>query len=223
MTPKSKLLAILDSSNEGSFEIVNYDDVEINLEESGIVVEKTGEDGGIARGDEALTILDHPKYREQIINDLSELEAFLKMRLFEMAHESDVLSMSEMQDAPTILQMQTLETVTSLSDCVNIALSCLTNKRTQHLHNIKHSDKYLDILTASLTQKLTLGDRMRATRKVLEDKSAQTADEIRKLGPVIKSLFERSKEMQREIQEDISKKYNGRTVNLVGGVNAIVV
>ncbi|ENN78335.1 hypothetical protein HUJ04_003940 [Dendroctonus ponderosae] len=228
-TPKSaeQIICSTDSSNDGSFEIISYDDLnpdlEIVLDESGIVVEKSGEDGGIARGEEALTILDHPKYREQIINDLSELEAFVKMRLFEMSHESDVLSMSQMQDAPTTLQMQTLESVTALADSVNVALSCLTNKRIQHLHNIKHSERYLDLLTASLNQKLTLGDRMRATKKVLEDKTAQTADEIRKLVPVIKLLFERSKQMQREIQDDISKKYNGRTVNLVGGVNVLTV
>lgn len=219
------LFLIAGSSNEESFEIVNYDEINqelaINLEESGIVVEQSGQDGGIAREEEALTILDNPKYREQIINELSELEAFLKMRLFEMSHESDLLSMSQMQDAPTILQMQTLETVTSLADCVNISLSHLTNKRIQHLHNIKHSPKYVDILTASLKQKLSVIERMKATKGVLENKMKETGEEIRKLEPVIKLLIEKTKGLQIEIQDDISKKYKGRIVNIVGGVNTL--
>ncbi|XP_066147932.1 CDK5 regulatory subunit-associated protein 3 [Euwallacea fornicatus] len=213
------------SSQEESFEIINYEDIdqslEINLEESGIVVEQSGQDGGVARKEEALTILDNPQYREQIINDLTELQAFMKMRLFEMSHESDLLSVSQMQDAPIILQMQTLETINNLSDCVNIALDSLTNKRIQHLHRIKHSPNYMDILIASLRQKLSIGERMRATKAVLEKKIKENGEEIRKLDPVIRLLIEKTKELQREIQEDVSRKYKGRIVNIVGGVNML--
>lgn len=213
------------SSNEESFEILNYEELnqelEINLEESGIVVEQSGLDGGVARGDEALTLLDNPKYRENIINDLMELEAFLRMRLFEMSNESDLLTMSQMQEAPTILQMQTLETITNLCDCVNVALNHLTNKRIQHLHNIKHSPNYVDILTADLKQKLSVVERMKGNKKVLENKIKETGDEIRKLEPIITLFIERTKQLQKEIQEDISKKYKGRIVNIVGGVNIL--
>lgn len=212
------------SSNE-SFEIVNYEEfnqeLEINLEESGIVVEGSGQDGGVAKNEEALTLLDNPKYREQIINDLTELEAFLKMRLFEMSHESDLLSMSQMQDAPTILQMQTLETVTNLTDCVNVALSYLTDKRIQHLHNLKHSPNYVDILTGSLKQKLGVVERMRTTKAVLEKRIRENGEEIRKLEPLIKLFIERTKQLQKEIQVDVSSKYKGRIVNIVGGVNTL--
>ncbi|KAJ8929294.1 hypothetical protein NQ314_018049 [Rhamnusium bicolor] len=208
-------------NTEEGFEIVTHEDLEINLEESGIVVENSGLDGGIATGDEALTILDNPKIHEQIINSLVELSAFLKMRLYEMSNDSDLLAMSQMQDAPTILQMQTVESITTLNDSVNVAFDQLTNKRIQHLHNIKHSPKYVDILTASLKQKLSVVDKMKSNRSVLEKKIKELREEARNIDPLIKLLIEKTKQLQMDIQEDISKKYKGRIVNIVGGVNML--
>ncbi|KAJ8959360.1 hypothetical protein NQ318_022046 [Aromia moschata] len=184
-------------------------DWEVNLEESGIVVEKSGLDGGVATGDEALSLLDNPKTHEQIINNLVELSAFLKMRLHEMSSDSDLLAMSQMQDAPTILQMQTIESITTLNDCVNVALDQLTNKRIQHLHNIKHSPKYLDILTASLKQKLSVVEKMKASKATLERKIKDLREEARNVEPVIKLLIEKTKQLQKDIQDDISAKYKG--------------
>lgn len=48
-------------------------DVNISLEESGIVVESAGCSGGIAKGNEAYTLLDSPKYRDHFIDELYEV------------------------------------------------------------------------------------------------------------------------------------------------------
>lgn len=48
-------------------------DFNISLEESGIVVEAAGIDGGIATGTEALTILDNPSTRNEFIDQLLEV------------------------------------------------------------------------------------------------------------------------------------------------------
>ncbi|KAJ3662318.1 hypothetical protein Zmor_006673 [Zophobas morio] len=208
-------------STDEEFEIVSHTDVEVSLEESGIVVEKSGMDGGIAKGTEALTVLDNPKTRDQIINELMELEAFLKMRLFELFSDSDILAMSQMQNAPPMLQMQTIESVTLMNDCVNVALSEFMNKRILHLHNIKHSPKYVDILTSSLKQKLAVAERMKQSISILEDQIKKYKSEIRSFEPAIKLLIDKTKQLQKEVQEDISKRYKGRVVNIVGGVNML--
>lgn len=209
------------STPEEGFEIVTHADLDVNLEESGIVVEKTGIDGGIAKGEEALTILDNPKTQEQIINSLMELSAFTKMRLYEMMNDTNMLAAAQMQDAPTILQMQTLESVTMLNDYITVAIEQLANKRIQHLHNIKHSPKYVDILTANLNQKLCIVEKMKANKAVLEEKILSLRKEAGDIEPVIGVLIEKTKQLQKEIQEDISRKYKGRVVNIVGGVNAL--
>ncbi|CAH1968111.1 unnamed protein product [Acanthoscelides obtectus] len=209
-----------ESSDEG-FEMVSHEDLNYNLEESGIVVEKTGIDGGIAKGEEALTILDNPKIASQIMNNLIEISAFLKMRMYEMANDTDLLAMTQMQDAPTLLQMQTIESITSLNDCVNVVLDQLMNRKLLHLQNIKHSPKYVDILTETLKQKLSVVERMKANKKILEEKIKGMRDEARAIEPVIKVLIDKTKELQKEIESDISKKYKGRPVHLVGGISML--
>lgn len=46
---------------------------DISLEESGIVVAASGLDGGVARGDEAFTVLDGPSHRDQFIDEIYEV------------------------------------------------------------------------------------------------------------------------------------------------------
>ncbi|KRT81674.1 hypothetical protein AMK59_5837 [Oryctes borbonicus] len=205
---------------EDDFEIVEHVDLDINLEESGIVVEKSGLDGGVAKENDAYTLLDNPSTQDLVLNDLMELKAFLNMRLYEMSSESDLLSMSQI-DAPTILQMQTIESLTSMSDCVTVALNELLNKRTQHLHNIKHSARYVDLLAASLKQKLNAIQRIKDSKQVLEEKIGEAQIEIKKLQPVVATVIVNTKALQRNIEEDISKKYKGRPVNIIGGINMI--
>lgn len=48
-------------------------DYNISLEESGIVVETTGHEGGVATGSDAYTILDNPITRSEFINQLFEV------------------------------------------------------------------------------------------------------------------------------------------------------
>lgn len=208
-------------STDEDFEIVSHTDVDISLEESGIVVEKVGLDEGIARGVEALTLLDNLVTRNQIIDELMEIEAFVKMRLFELSSETDILAMSQMQNASTVLQMQTVESITVLSDSINIALSALVNKRTLHLYNIKHSPKYIDILTSNLKQKLSLAERIKQNRAVLEEQVKKYRNEAKAMEPIINLIIGSTKELQKEVQADISKKYKGRIVNIVGGVNML--
>lgn len=46
---------------------------DISLEESGIVVADSGLDGGVARGEEAFTVLDSPLHRDQFIDEIYEV------------------------------------------------------------------------------------------------------------------------------------------------------
>lgn len=213
-----------DRNIEDDFEIVTHDDLKSNFEESGIVIESIEHRGNNQRvtvGEDTLSILDNPSTQEQIINNLIELEAFLKMRLYEISSDSNMLAISQMQDAPTILQMQTLESITTLNDCVNVTLYHLTNKKIQHLHNIKHSPKYIDILTANLSQKLSAIEKVKANKLILENKIKELQNEIMNVEPHIRTLTETTKQLQKEIEKDLSNKYKGRIVNLIGLANVL--
>lgn len=115
-------------------------DFNISLEESGIVVEQTGCSGGVAKGDEAYTLLDSTRHRDQFIDELYELEAFLKLRLYELSTadgKHQIMTIGSVgnfadHDAKTVIEM--------LSN-VEVTISAATDETLYHLHQIKHSHK----------------------------------------------------------------------------------
>ncbi|KAL6437066.1 hypothetical protein ACFW04_004991 [Cataglyphis niger] len=198
-------------------------DHKIFLEESGIVVEVAGHEGGIAIGSEAYTILDNPITRSEFINQLFELEAFLKLRLYEFKSDdrNNLLSFSQMQDASPILQLSTTETTQNMLDNVQVVLSEILHSDVQHLHNIKHYSRYVDVVTAALKQKLNLIDRMITQQESMRQKQEDAQNQIDKLRSLLKLVIQRTKELQTEIEQDISKRYKNRMVHLTGGVNTL--
>lgn len=57
-------------AEEPASDEINFD---ISLKDSGITIESSGIEGGIARNHEALTVLDSPNHREQFIDELFEV------------------------------------------------------------------------------------------------------------------------------------------------------
>ncbi|KZC07753.1 CDK5 regulatory subunit-associated protein 3, partial [Dufourea novaeangliae] len=198
-------------------------DYNISLEESGIVVEAAGHEGGVATGTEAYTILDNPTTRSDFINQLFELESFLKLRLYEFKVDDSMnfLSFSQLQDSSSVLQYSTLENTQNMLDNVEVVLSEILDKKVQHLHNIKHSPRYVDVLAASLKQKLSLIDKMTALQNTMKQKKKDAAEEADSLGPLLQCIIQRTKELQTQIEQDISKKYKNRVVRLTGGISTL--
>ncbi|KAJ8670554.1 hypothetical protein QAD02_001813 [Eretmocerus hayati] len=197
-------------------------DFEISLEESGIVVEGGGNDGGIATGSLALRILDNPEIRTDVIDQLLELEAFLKLRLYECKNDDDknLLNMSQMQELP-ILQLATLESTQNMLDSVQVVISEILDSKLQHLHNIKHSPRYVDVLSSNLKQKQKMIVKTESLQQVTRNKQEEMRQQAIALQPVLKIVIQKTKELQSEIEKDISKKYNNRKVKLTGGVNTL--
>lgn len=197
-------------------------DFNISLEESGIEVEGGGLEGGVAKGNDALKLLDNPTTRTNFINDLLEVESFLKMRLHEMlSGGNDLLSLSQLQNADSLLQVQTTESVQDMLTCVQKMLSKINDPTLYHLHNIRHSPRYVDNLATTLKQKLRLVDKSLAQQSRVREKAVEHRELARELRPKLELVIAKTKELQGQIQDDISKKYKGRPVNLMGGVNTL--
>ncbi|XP_036148509.1 CDK5RAP3-like protein isoform X2 [Monomorium pharaonis] len=198
-------------------------DYNISLEESGIVVEAADHEGGMATGSEAYTILDNPTTRSEFINQLFELEAFMKLRLYEFKGDdkNNLLSFSQMQDASSILQLSTIETTQSMLDNVQVILSDILHSDVQHLHNIKHYPRYVDVVATALKQKLNLINKMLTQQELMRQKQDDIQNQTDKLRLLLKLIIQRTKELQAEIEQDISKKYKNRIVHLTGGINML--
>lgn len=178
---------------------------------SEITVLETGTEApeGVARGSDALTLLEYPETRNQFIDELME-------RAVEMSEEADILSVSQFQLAPAILQGQTKEKMLSLVSTLQHLIGQLTSLRMQHLFMILASPRYVDRVTELLQQKLKQSQLLALKKDLMVEKQQEALQEQAALEPKLDLLLEKTRELQKLIEADISKRYNGRPVNLMG-------
>ncbi|XP_065367417.1 CDK5RAP3-like protein [Calliphora vicina] len=197
--------------------------VEVNfgipIEEYGIVVEDAGMDGGIATGDQAYTLLDSPYYRERFTDELYELEAFLRMRLYELRQVNSASS-NIMFSLMESISTHDEESIRKMINQVEIILREISSEHTGHLFQLKHSPKYADLLASKLKQMLKAVEKIRTTKQVLKDRAAELTEQRLALIPVLDELVAQTNKLQGQIEQDISKRYKNRLVNLLGGVSS---
>ncbi|NXQ29076.1 CK5P3 protein, partial [Alaudala cheleensis] len=87
----------------------------------------------VARGSDALTLLENAETRNQFIDELMELELFLAQRLLELEDEADVVAMSQLQLAPAVLQGQSSHRVRAQLATARELLGQLCSRSVQHL------------------------------------------------------------------------------------------
>lgn len=195
---------------------INFD---IPIEEYGIVVEGAGMDGGVAKGDQAYTILDSPNYRERFTDELYELEAFLRMRLYELRQVNSASS-NIMFSLMESISTHDEESIRKMLNNVEIILKEISHEHTRHLFQLKHSPKYADLLASKLKQMLKAVEKIRTTKQVLKDRAVELKEQRLALIPVLEELVAQTNKLQCQIEQDISKRYKNRIVNLLGGVGS---
>ncbi|NXF25276.1 CK5P3 protein, partial [Rhodinocichla rosea] len=172
---------------------------------------------GVARGSDALTLLENPETRNQFIDELMELELFLAQRLLELEDEAmDVVAMSQLQLAPAVLQGQSPERLRAQLATARGLLAQLCSRSVQHLCMILASPRYVERVTALLRQRSLQAELLLAKREALAQRRRQALAEQAALEPRLRRLQESTRELQRLIEADISKRYGGRPVNLMG-------
>ncbi|KAM9425289.1 CDK5 regulatory subunit-associated protein 3 [Pholidichthys leucotaenia] len=171
---------------------------------------------GVARGDDALTVLENAQSRSLFIDELMELEVFLTQRVSEMGEEGDVVAMSQFQLAPSIIQSQTRQHVQEMLSKVQDIISRLTSIRMQHLFMIQDSPRYVERVSEMLRQKRKQADILLLKAETMAEKMEESLEEHSRLKPRIDLLAGCTRELQKLIEADISKRYHNRPVNLMG-------
>ncbi|XP_068756720.1 CDK5 regulatory subunit-associated protein 3-like isoform X6 [Montipora capricornis] len=187
----------------------------------GITVEQSGQDLDIISGPDADLVMDATWTRNLLIDELLELQGFLRHRLLEMKSDFDVLSADQFQSAPQLIQMQSADSIKAMETAVTDVLTTLTSMKMQNLFLLKTSPRYLDRLADSLQQKLNVSEKMVSSSKTMAEKRQFAAKEQMELEPKLEVIKSKTKELQRKIAEEISKKYKNRPVNIMGEINNI--
>ncbi|KAG0723741.1 CDK5 regulatory subunit-associated protein 3 [Chionoecetes opilio] len=181
-----------------------------------IEVEDSGVSGGVARGDDARTLLLNPKTRTQFIDELHELAGFLSQRASELETEGTVFCLSQFSSAPASVQSHSADSVRAMGAQARVVIGRLSTTRMQHLLLISCSPRYVDRLAETLQAKLAVGDKLAALQENARKRKAATREEQKRLAPQLALMADRARELQGHVERDIAGRYKGRQVNIVG-------
>ncbi|KAJ6658214.1 hypothetical protein lerEdw1_001481 [Lerista edwardsae] len=206
----------LESDAQDSSTGIDWGDTSVDAAQITVLEAGSETPEGVARGPDALTLLETLETRNQFIDELMELEIFLSQRIVETNEEADILSVSQFQLAPPILQDQTKEKLEAMVATIQDLIGRLTSLRMQHLFMILASPRYVDRVTELLHQKLKQAELLLLKKDLMVQKRQEALEEQTSLEPKLDLLVQKTRDLQKLIEEDISKRYNGRPVNLMG-------
>jgi len=175
----------------------------------------------VAVGKEALTLLENPSTRSLFYDELMECESFLCQRLTEIRRDDDVLSVNQFQNADLILQNADEKKVESMLSSVRKVVAGIQGEKVVQLGLIKANPRSLSRLVEGVTQYSLLGDRMRRNRDHVALRRQEAEEENQRIRPQIDALRKKTKLLQKNLEDEISRKYDDRPVNIMGEINLI--
>ncbi|KHJ77448.1 hypothetical protein OESDEN_22932 [Oesophagostomum dentatum] len=103
---------------------------------------------------------------------------------------------------------------------INSILSQLTDQQKIHLFRIRSSPQFVEKLVEEIEAKRGLEGRYKKMATLMVEKQKEAQEQTAKAGQELQSVITSTKQLQKQIEEEISKKYDGRRVNIMGGITA---
>jgi len=191
-------------------DVIDFGDVDV----SAIVVEEGGLAGGVAREEEALSILDNRRTRTIILDELEELAGFLSQRLAEKSSSGakfSLISSSSQEDCDVETLKARLHNVEKLS-------GQLTEPRMLQLQLIRSSPEVVTRLVDKLKGFSKMVEKVKRGRIDLENRRVQVGKDRIEATKQLAIVSQRTKDVKLELERDISDRYKGRPVNIMGVV-----
>lgn len=191
---------------------------EIKIEGTGVYVPTDN----IAKGDDALSLLEWSETRNLILNDLTKLETFLKQKYSEMNSESDnLLITTVLQDAPKSIQSVSEKDLKSFNELIKQVFQYFKLKNVEQIIRVNDSPKYLKRLYDQFILKQKAIKRLNRNQTLMIEKQKELTLEEVEINVKLKLIIKKSKELQKFVCDDLSKKYNGVRINLMGEINVL--
>ena len=161
---------------------------------SDIVVEEGGMAGGVARDEEALSLLDNRRTRAIIIDELEELRGFLEQRLVESTAEGSKYSLVSVGGQESEASLR------SMIAAVAAVLGTLNTPKMRQLQLIRGSPEVVGRLVDRLKAKQAQVTRVVSSREGIKRKRREAGEERTEVG---NSLFVKSSRFIRAFNEMI--------------------
>jgi len=212
-------LEMIDESGNVEIDWDNVESLDTKEDAIDIVIEESGVEGGVARGNDAFSILDNRRTRNMILDELHELEAFYSQRItenhsIEQGGKGSIFSISGLSGNSDIVNDS--KVMNNALDSIRDLIKQLTTGKIHHLQLVRSSPKYVDRLVENLKQKLRFVDRCESMNVEISKKRDATIKDQAEAQSKLKVMSSKAKVLQKDIEKDISKRYKDRLVNIQG-------
>ncbi|CAJ0589305.1 unnamed protein product [Cylicocyclus nassatus] len=215
-----------DEIDFGDDDIDFGDDIEVDssavVADIDVVADTSGAVGeSVARGEDALGVIENPDTQKIIKNELSELLAFLTMRKEDEEREtSSDMFIRGFEKRPADVGKVTLAQLGDWISKINLILSQLSDQQKIHLFRIRSSPQFVEKLVEEIEAKRGLESRYKKMAALMVEKQKEAQEQTAKAGQELQTVIASTKQLQKQLEEEISKKYDGRRVNIMGGITA---
>ncbi|XP_026682362.1 CDK5RAP3-like protein [Diaphorina citri] len=133
----------------------------------------------VAKGHDALLILDNPELRDSLLDQIYELQSFYKINIAENSNSDNTnISIAKQESYDTSLTK------------ISKVLSALTDTQLVYLQNIKHLPSYLAKILALYQEKVDTLEKAKLSIEVLQEKIQSTDGDIEAFLPKVRTLVE---------------------------------
>lgn len=179
-------------------------------------------DDGIARGNDALTLLENRSTYIAFIHELHRLQSFLKQRLNEYHVNETILMTFIMQNAPLSIQRVNENDLKTYLKNLDLFFASIASRQLDRLFLMRDSYKFLDRLINCFQQKKNAIDRNRFQQKELQEKAEHSLKEEQQLKEKLNQLIIYTKQLKEQVAKEISvKKCQNRRINIMGEINTL--
>uniref|UniRef100_A0AC35TQH1 CDK5RAP3-like protein n=1 Tax=Rhabditophanes sp. KR3021 TaxID=114890 RepID=A0AC35TQH1_9BILA len=205
-----------DDIDFGDEDEIDFGD-DINIE---VVGDEVGiKEDGVARDDEALSLLEFPETNSLLISELKTLLFFLKMRLADENFESPAdLLIGGLGDEP-LLKKMTISDLKMYKEKVGTLMVKMTDEQKANLFKIKSSPHYVNVLVEGLEEKRGLEGKMLRLKELMEKKIESGIEKASLSKLELESMQTEIKYLKTHLEGTISKLYENRQINIMGAVN----
>jgi len=191
---------------------------EIEVEDGGIEVTTNTQEEEKAPTE---NILEYSDTRNQFLDDLLELQSFLRQRLEEMKAKENMVLINLLQKAPKHISGQPVSSVESMLESVNKVNDLFNDITFRMIIEIKASSRYTERLETNLKRRLETANRMEVLAAETKSKQQEVEENIIRLQLQKVSVSKEAAEIKAHLQTQLSNVF-GRPVNIMGDIHTIL-